>query len=560
MAQTVIEELVVSIKADLKKAEEDLEKLKKELADLDKETKQVAKGSWQEFINKLKESAEPLTKKNVLFRQATGFINDTGKAVVNLYKVLMSHPFGIIVTAVGALIGAMTGLIKVFMGTEEGGDRVRRVFAGLNEMWQRFIGVLQETAIGAATVLEGLFSWDYGKIRSGLDRIAEGWKNGSAQMEEAYRRGKQIFDLQEELKQMQIANTTEIAKKQAEYNRLLEEAAQMEKGGERVKLLEKAKAVYDSMISMQRRELEMQLKIAQEKTKSNETDQSAKLEIAKIEAQLIDLDARRSAQTKRLSAEIARTRREEADAIRLNREELERIRREEEEYSRQQEYLAKLEYYQSIQDLIEDIGKRFGKLESEMEPIELMLEEVDEDFNRMAETHYKGMAKMVEQAKIYQHELNMVAGLVSDTLTTAFMQAIQSGQSFAEALVTAFKQIIVQLTAMIAKAMIFRMIVSAFGGGVVGSGLFTAGQAIFSLGGNRGIGSFAEGGIVRGPQLAIVGDNPGREELIIPKERYRDFFGGGMTGINVSIRGNFENRGDRQVIFFERAKQIIRRG
>ena len=54
------------------------------------------------------------------------------------------------------------------------------------------------------------------------------------------------------------------------------------------------------------------------------------------------------------------------------------------------------------------------------------------------------------------------------------------------------------------------------------------------------------GGIVRGQQPIIVGDNPSRTEAIVPLERANEFgFGGGMT-VNVTIEGNVI--GERQYI------------
>jgi len=54
-----------------------------------------------------------------------------------------------------------------------------------------------------------------------------------------------------------------------------------------------------------------------------------------------------------------------------------------------------------------------------------------------------------------------------------------------------------------------------------------------------GVGSFASGGVALGPQLAVIGDNPGRKEAIIPSELFGKI-GGGDSGGNVefTIHGN----------------------
>jgi hypothetical protein len=57
--------------------------------------------------------------------------------------------------------------------------------------------------------------------------------------------------------------------------------------------------------------------------------------------------------------------------------------------------------------------------------------------------------------------------------------------------------------------------------------------------------AFAEGGIVTGPTVALVGEKPGSKgEAIIPLEKLNNFMGGGK---NIHITGSFELMGDRLV-------------
>lgn len=67
---------------------------------------------------------------------------------------------------------------------------------------------------------------------------------------------------------------------------------------------------------------------------------------------------------------------------------------------------------------------------------------------------------------------------------------------------------------------------------VLGSVAGGAAAAIF----NRVVPSFAQGGIVQGKQLAMVGDNPSGTEAIIPKEQW------GKMGANVNVRGIVRGR------------------
>lgn len=63
---------------------------------------------------------------------------------------------------------------------------------------------------------------------------------------------------------------------------------------------------------------------------------------------------------------------------------------------------------------------------------------------------------------------------------------------------------------------------------IAGAALIAASAAFRSLAG-KGVSAFATGGTVFGPQLAMIGDNPGREEHIIPSE-VLDKMNGGAGG------------------------------
>ena len=62
----------------------------------------------------------------------------------------------------------------------------------------------------------------------------------------------------------------------------------------------------------------------------------------------------------------------------------------------------------------------------------------------------------------------------------------------------------------------------------------------FRAGNTRVLGNipaYADGGIVNGPQLALVGDNPGGREAIIPLSGPNAWNGGGGTVVNVNVNG-----------------------
>lgn len=77
-----------------------------------------------------------------------------------------------------------------------------------------------------------------------------------------------------------------------------------------------------------------------------------------------------------------------------------------------------------------------------------------------------------------------------------------------------------------------------YGAIAAGAALIAASAAFKSLA-SGGINSYATGGIVTSPQLALIGDNPGRKEAVVPSEMF-DKIGGGMGDmvLTTKIKGN----------------------
>jgi len=103
--------------------------------------------------------------------------------------------------------------------------------------------------------------------------------------------------------------------------------------------------------------------------------------------------------------------------------------------------------------------------------------------------------------KAYNQQLQLANG-ITDTVTPAFeamFQAMANGENIGKALEESFKQIIIQLTTMIVKALIFKAIMSALGIPTMGGG--GGGFTNFSP-----IGSSNEGGgfVLRGQDLLLA--------------------------------------------------------
>lgn len=120
------------------------------------------------------------------------------------------------------------------------------------------------------------------------------------------------------------------------------------------------------------------------------------------------------------------------------------------------------------------------------------------------------------------------------SIGTAFSD-IKSIKDFANAVKNAAKQVILSVIAQstaenMAKAV--RGSKTWWGAIIQGAAAAAATSALFNA-----VPSFAEGGIVKGKQLVIAGDNPSGVEAMIPKEMW-----GQLGGQNINIQGVVRGR------------------
>jgi hypothetical protein len=130
--------------------------------------------------------------------------------------------------------------------------------------------------------------------------------------------------------------------------------------------------------------------------------------------------------------------------------------------------------------------------------------------------------------------VNWAVGEFGNILTSSFEAALISGEKFFPTLMTALGNMIKKLiAAAIAAAALAAAITIAFGGNFANIGKLFGGAKNFGqlfgglFGEMSGIPGLAEGGIVTGPTLAMVGEGRG-PEAVIPLDRLHEFAGGGV--------------------------------
>lgn len=104
----------------------------------------------------------------------------------------------------------------------------------------------------------------------------------------------------------------------------------------------------------------------------------------------------------------------------------------------------------------------------------------------------------------------------------------------------------------------------AAGIALVALGAFVSAQAgkIGSGGGGGGATAFANGGIVSGPTMGLVGEYPGARsnpEVIAPLDKLQNMIGGGRGTQNINVGGQIRLEGQDLLIAIERANETAGR-
>jgi hypothetical protein len=173
-----------------------------------------------------------------------------------------------------------------------------------------------------------------------------------------------------------------------------------------------------------------------------------------------------------------------------------------------------------------------------------------------AQLSYANALRLTTMNEEQAAEITNVAMSAFTSLGNAMLQ----GQDIGEALSNTFKRLIVDLTAMIARALIFKAIMAAITGGgsaIASSAGATVGKGMMAMFG--GIRGFADGGIATGPKSGYPAILHGTEAILNPRQfknltsNMMNF--GAMRGMGQSqpVNGQVVLRGQDLVLALDRA-------
>jgi hypothetical protein len=178
----------------------------------------------------------------------------------------------------------------------------------------------------------------------------------------------------------------------------------------------------------------------------------------------------------------------------------------------------------------------------------------------------------IAQAAAEQQKFNI---LLTEAATTAqfisqgvsgIFQSLAQGENVGDAIVSMFKNMVLELAQLVVQALIFKAIMTALGFGGVPMPSNGASDITGGLGKLLGFTPMAEGGIVSKPTFAMVGEG-GESEAIMPLSKLDNFFGqafsaGANSGNAMASNGQFVLRGNDLVLALNRSNYSLnlRRG
>lgn len=154
----------------------------------------------------------------------------------------------------------------------------------------------------------------------------------------------------------------------------------------------------------------------------------------------------------------------------------------------------------------------------------------------LSETAEKGFnEKIADETERMQNAMSLIRSSITPVIDGVF-QALEKGGNVFKALTNGLKQMIIQLVKAVAQAAILSLIMNALfpGGGAITS------KAIGGMGGFgvknifKGLLGFANGGLVTGPTLGLIGEGRGTSmsnpEVVAPLDKLKSMLDGVMGG------------------------------
>jgi hypothetical protein len=462
---------------------------------------------------------------------------------------LATHAFKVALasTGIGLIVIALASLISYLTTTEAGMRKMQYVIQPVVQIFERLKGVLQTLG---ESVFAGIAQMLNGELKEGFKTLASGAKNAGAQTVAAFKDGikfgGELAKLQEEIKDNELALEAFRGKAQADIAKLTAESrnnAKSEK--ERAVAAKQAMALIDQISEKEKALVKLRIRSLEIQQSANDTDHAGKMEMIELQNQIFKIEQENASS---------------------------KIRLQNTENKGQEDLLGLLK--ETNKERVKEKAILAGKRDAfSLEPAEKYSKQTLDNVKKISETLINPALKGAisqgiiipqeaidriklakeEQAKFAQ-EVSLtqsLAGMLGNTFQSAFEGMLNSGKVSFRGLIDGLKALIIRLVAAAAAAFALSALLGSIGigGFTMGGGGFLKGfKELFSS--MSGIPKFAQGGMVNGLTMAVLGDNPSGKEAVIPFEKMGSFLSQYGTGGNQNMRVEVVGRLQGEDIYF----------
>lgn len=182
------------------------------------------------------------------------------------------------------------------------------------------------------------------------------------------------------------------------------------------------------------------------------------------------------------------------------------------------------------------------------------VEYIDQSFDSIGENLNEFISNYLINIEKATAQTEYLAGMVGGVLMDSFM-ALADGENFFKSLIKGLTQLAIKIAAAAAAALVLNLLLPGLGGtGALAAGGKEGFKALF--GKFSGIPGFANGGIVSGPTLGLMGEYSGAKsnpEVIAPLDKLKGMIG--QSSQNVNVGGEFRIQGQDLVVALQRAER-----
>lgn len=172
----------------------------------------------EETNEQIEDTQENTDKMGSSFLSAAKDFKFMGISINSVSKSLKILKANLIATGIGAIVVAVGTLASAFLSTEEGMDKVNKILKPLTTTLETAWGILQEMGNGLAMIFSG-------DVAAGWARMSDAVEDVGEKMEEAWKRGQELYDLQMKIRGLDQVEDLTVARlqKQIALNKLIAE-------------------------------------------------------------------------------------------------------------------------------------------------------------------------------------------------------------------------------------------------------------------------------------------------------------------------------------------------